>query len=45
MKNLFENNDINNIPIKFSKYFVIVLCKITTNKELMNHISYEIMYE
>ena len=43
MKNLFSK-DINNIPIKFSKYFVIVLCKITTNKELMCHVSYEILY-
>ena len=45
MKNLFNSNDINNIPIKFSKYFVIVLCKITTNKELMSHVSYEILYD
>ena len=44
MKNLFSN-EIQNIPIKFSKYFVIVLCKITTNKELMSHVSYEILYD
>ena len=44
LKNLFNPKDINKIQIKISKYFVIVLCKILTNKELMNHISYEILY-
>ena len=45
MKNLFNTNDITTIPIKFSKYLATVLCKIASNKELISHISYDVLYE
>ena len=31
--------------IKFAKYLVTVLCKLTSNKELIIHISYKVLYD
>ena len=45
---LFENvDDLNNkiIPLKFAKYLATILCKITSNKELIIHISYKVLYD
>ena len=35
----------NNISLKITKYLVTVLCKLTTNKELIIHISYKVLYD
>ncbi len=37
------NNKI--IPLKFAKYLVTILCKLTSNKELIIHISYKVLYD
>ena len=45
---LFENIDnLNNkiIPLKFAKYLATILCKITSNKEFIIHISYKVLYD
>ena len=42
---LFEPDNIRNIPLKFAKYLVTILCKLTSNKELIMHISYKVLYE
>ena len=45
---LFENvDDLNDkiIPLKFAKYLATILCKITSNKELIIHISYKVLYD
>ena len=45
---LFDNIDnLNNkiIPLKFAKYLATILCKITSNKELIIHISYKVLYD
>ena len=45
---LFEYVDnLNNkiIPLKFAKYLVTILCKLTSNKELIIHISYKVLYD
>ena len=31
------------ISLKYAKYLVIVLCKLTSNKELIKHISYKVL--
>ena len=43
-------NPINKIKskinsLKFTKYLVIILCKLTSNKELIIHISYKVLYD
>ena len=46
--NLFDCIDnLNNkiIPLKFAKYLVTILCKLTSNKELIIHISYKVLYD
>ena len=45
---LFENiENLNNkiIPLKFAKYLATILCKITSNKEFIIHISYKVLYD
>ena len=45
---LFEYVDNLNskiIPLKFAKYLVTILCKLTSNKELIIHISYKVLYD
>ena len=42
--NLFDVND-KIIPLKFAKYLVTILCKLTSNKELIIHISYKVLYD
>ena len=45
---LFDSLDsLNNkiIPLKFAKYLVTILCKLTSNKELIIHISYKVLYD
>ena len=37
------NNKI--MPLKFAKYLVTILCKLTSNKELIIHISYKVLYD
>ena len=37
------NNSINSL--KFAKYLTTILCKITSNKELIIHISYKVLYD
>jgi hypothetical protein len=45
LKNLFEKKNLNEIPIKLGKYLLTVLHKISSNKELIKNISYDILYE
>ena len=33
------------ISLKYAKYLVIILCKLTSNKELIKHISYKVLYD
>ena len=40
---MFIENDIKNIPIKFTRYITTVLLKISSNKELISNISYNIL--
>ena len=40
-----DNLNNNNIQLKFAKYLATILCKITSNKELIIHISYKILYD
>ena len=35
----------NKIYLKFAKYLVTILCKLTANKELIIHISYKVLYD
>ena len=37
------NNKVT--PLKFPKYLVTILCKLTSNKELIIHISYKVLYD
>lgn len=45
LKIFINSKNMNKSSIKFTKYLVIVLCKILNNKELIIHISYEILYD
>jgi cytoskeleton-associated protein 5 len=40
---LFFVKDLKTIPIKFAKYLAIVLCKLSSNKELISNLSYEVL--
>jgi hypothetical protein len=42
---LFFVKDLNSIPIKYAKYVSIVLCKLASNKELISHLSYEVLLD
>ena len=42
---LFIDNDIKNIPIKFTRYITTVLLKISSNQELISHLGYKILSE
>ena len=42
---LFYMKDLNSIPIKFAKYLAIVFCKLASNKELISHLSYNILLD
>ena len=42
---LFYMKDLNSIPIKFAKYLSIVFCKLASNKELISHLSYNILLD
>ena len=45
---LFDSlENLNNkiMPLKFAKYIVTILCKLTSNKELIIHISYKVLYD
>ena len=42
---LFYMKDLNTIPIKFAKYLSIVFCKLASNKELISHLSYNILLD
>ena len=45
---LFENiENLNNkiIPLKFAKYLATILFKLTSNKELIFHISYKVLFD
>ena len=33
------------ISLKYAKYLVIILSKLTSNKELIKHISYKVLYD
>ncbi len=33
------------ISLKYAKYLVIILCKLTSNKEIIKHISYKVLYD
>ena len=40
---LFIENDIKNIPIKFTRYLTTVLLKISSNEELIYNLSYKVL--
>ena len=40
---MFIENDIKNIHIKFTRYITTVLLKISSNQELISHLSYNIL--
>ena len=40
-----ENLNNKIIPLKFAKYLATILCKLTSNKELIIHISYKVLYD
>ena len=42
---LFDVENIENISAKFAKYLVTILCKIASNKELITHITYKVLYD
>jgi cytoskeleton-associated protein 5 len=42
---LFFVKDLKTIPIKFAKYVSIVLCKLTSNKELISNLSYRVLLD
>ena len=42
---LFYMKDLNSIPIKFAKYLAIVFCKLASNKELISHLSYNVLLD
>ena len=42
---LFYMKDLNSIPIKFAKYLSIVFCKLAANKELISHLSYNVLLD
>ena len=42
---LFFIKDLNTIPIKFAKYLSIVFCKLASNKELISHLSYNVLLD
>jgi hypothetical protein len=44
LKNLFKNKSLQEIPIKLGKYLLTVLYKISSNKELIVNISYEVLF-
>lgn len=46
LKKLFENanKNVNNVPVKLGKYLITVLYKISSNKELIKNISYQVLF-
>jgi hypothetical protein len=42
---LFLVKDLKTIPVKFAKYLAIVLCKLTSNKELISNLNYEVLLD
>ena len=40
-----ENLKKEIIPLKFVKYLVMILCKLTTNKEMIRHLTYKVLYD
>jgi hypothetical protein len=42
---LFLVEDLKTIPVKFAKYLAIVLCKLTSNKELISNLNYEVLLD
>ena len=42
---IFDVENIENISAKFAKYLVTILCKIASNKELITHITYKVLYD
>jgi len=46
LRKLFENayTNINDIPFKLGKYLITVLYKISSNKELIKNISYDVLF-
>jgi hypothetical protein len=42
---LFLVKDLKTIPVKFAKYMAIVLCKLTSNKELISNLNYEVLLD
>ena len=42
---IFYMKDLKSIPIKLAKYLAIVFCKLASNKELISHLSYDILLD
>ena len=42
---MFIENDIKNLHIKFTRYLTTVLLKISSNKELISNISYKVLFK
>ena len=42
---IFYMKDLNTIPIKFAKYLLIIFYKLASNKELISHLSYNILLD
>jgi hypothetical protein len=45
LRKLFENKNVEQIPIKLGKYLLTVLYKISSNKELITNISYDTLLD
>jgi hypothetical protein len=45
LKILFQNKDPYDIPLKLGKYLLTVLYKISSNKELIKNISYNVLFD
>ena len=41
----FYITDLKDIPTKFAKYLAIVFCKLASNKELISHLSYNVLVD
>ena len=42
---VFDVENIEDISAKFAKYLVTILCKIASNKELITHITYKVLFD
>ena len=40
---LFDEENIENISVKFAKYLVTILCKLAANKELISNLNYKVL--